>query len=134
MENHATDQLHSKMGHVQVAAARLPGEGKGLRKRRLQGVGKAQAVRGVVALDSFEPLLDFGLELRHSFLKLGVAEALDLRLEGIDGRDDRGHALDVALVLSADKPRDTFVNNLVYLHGSFQGSIRNPAWSARRGL
>ena len=44
MENHAADQLHVEMAHVELAAGHLPADREGFRKNIVKGFAGSQAL------------------------------------------------------------------------------------------
>ena len=68
VEAHAADELHIEMAHAQHPAGSLPGHGKGLRQKVVQGLPCSQ------------PLLEF---LREAY-QLVIGEILHLGLQSVD--------------------------------------------------
>ena len=86
MQDDAADQLHVEVPHVEDAAAGFADCGKGFG----QQIVERRAVR-----DSLFEINRFGG-------KIVIRELLHRRLQIVDGRDDRTHRLDFALVASAE--------------------------------
>ncbi len=85
VQHHAADQLHIEVAHVDEAASGFAHGGE----RGNQKVVERGAVR---------QLLAEGRGLPGQFL---IAQRLHLRLQSVDGFDDRHHRLHVARVLGA---------------------------------
>ena len=114
MQNHAADQLHVEVPHVERAAAGLADHGEGFGQDLIQDfLQRAVALGGTPAAAIL--VLGFGLELHpaeallDALAKLvglgaqfGVAEALHLRLERANARDQRPQALDLTLIPGAE--------------------------------
>ena len=94
VQHDAADQLDVEMPHVENAAAGFAHGGE----RRNQNIVERGALRD---------LLLEGDGLRGQFL---IGELLHARLHVVDGRDQRAHRLDVALVLGAENLRHHCVN------------------------
>ena len=86
VEDHAADELHVEVPHVQHAAARLAHDGEGL--------GQQVVERGAVG--------DARAELGRLRAELLVGEHLDRRLERVDLLDERSNCFQLALVLRAE--------------------------------
>ena len=94
VQDDAADQLDVEVPHVENAAAGFAHGGE----RRHQNIVERSALRDL--------LLERD-RLRGQFL---IGELLDAPLHIVDGRDQRAHGLDVALVLGAEDLRHHFFN------------------------
>ena len=86
VQDHAADELHVVVAHLEHAPARLAAHGEGLDEDVVE--------RGAV--------VELLLELGRLGLELGVGELLHLLFEGVDGLDPRPHPADGALVGGAE--------------------------------
>ena len=89
MQDHAADQLHVEVPHVEDAAAGFAADGEGFDQ---------QVVERCAVGERFFEFDGFGGEI-------DVARAAGFGLEIVDGGDDRAHRLDFALVLGAENFR-----------------------------
>ena len=99
VQDHAADELHVEVAHVQHAPGHLAAEGEGLGQDLVQ--------------DGLDVPVPFGRRLGHLLAKAGrpgleilLAQALHLGLEGIDGLDPRAEARQFPFVLGADDLMD----------------------------
>ncbi len=115
VQNHAADQLHIEVPHVEHAPSGFADHGKGLLKQFVENCFEhltalrfdfrlAIEVRGISIRvrrvgDRAETLLNTGAKLRRLGAEFVIGELLRLRLEGVDRHDARLQALDLALVL-----------------------------------
>ena len=86
VQDHAADQLDVEVAHVERALSRLPNDGEGLRQQLVQRLAVGQAL----------------LESRRLGAQLRVGQALDLRLEHVDGAHVVRVALDEPIVAAAE--------------------------------
>ena len=112
MQNHAANQLHVEMAHVEHTAARLADHGEGFLENLVEDiVCSLQALRVNLA-QAIKIGIKFVRDLRHpvlnlfsEFVGLGaqfmIRELLHLRLERIDRLYTRQQALDLALISGA---------------------------------
>ena len=116
VQDDAANELHVEVPHVEEAAPRLARKRKGGNDHRLERLLYALLERGFRRVRVFQLFLDLRLQLLVSRLEIGVGERLHFRFAGVDGRDGRLDALDVALVFGADKSRDNSVEYLGCFH------------------
>ena len=113
VQNHAADQLHVEMPHIQNTASGFAHYGEGLFQNLVQnGVGEvqallvelSQAVKVSVRLVGYlgKAILNSLPEVLGLAAQLLVGKLLDLRLQRIDRQDARHQPLDLAFVLGAE--------------------------------
>src|ERR1700722_16360857 len=116
VENHAADELHIEVAHVERAATGFANESECGNDGGLEGLHHQVFEAGIGRIGVFERSLDLLFESEELRFQLFVAERFDFGFARIDGRDERLQFLDVALVLGADESRDYAVNNLCCIH------------------
>ena len=128
MQDGTADQLNIEVAHAQRAAADFTNQGECGNQRRFGGFAQTQLVIRIGRVELGEAGLDFGLQLRRHRRKFGVGELFHLRLEGVDGFDDRVQGFHVAFVLGADETRDDAIDDFLYVHilsvGAFEPRMR----------
>ena len=92
VQDDAADELHVEVPHIEVAAARFANQGEGRHQRGIDRLAKLPLVIRVIAFESLEAALHFGLEGQGSLAELRIGELLHLRLEGVDLRHNRLNA------------------------------------------
>ena len=120
MQDHAADELHVEMAHVQEPPTRFAGQRKRRDQNRLEGLLHQVAEGRFGGVGVFEGFLNLLFQLEKAKLQIFVAERFDFGLEGVNSRDIGLQFFDVALVLGADKSRDYAVNNLRCIHECFR--------------
>ncbi len=113
VQNHAADQLHIEVPHIEHATSTFADHGK----RLLQQFVENRLQHGAALRFDFllpvgigvgfirnraQPLLNTGAKLRRPGAKFVVGELLHLRLQRVDRIDARLQALHFALVLSPE--------------------------------
>ena len=86
MENHAADQLHIEMPHVQLAAGHLAADGEGLGQNIVQGLPGLQALLELLGL------------VREGL----IGEWRQAGFQAIDPLDNRADGLDFTIVFTAE--------------------------------
>ena len=86
VQNHAADELHVEVPHVQRPAAGLAHDGKRLGQQVVERFAPARALA----------------QLRRASAQLGVGQRRGRGLELVDARDDRPQSFQLAFVLRAD--------------------------------
>jgi len=121
VQHDAAHELHVEVAHVQRALRRFAADGERFRQQvveRLLQIGLCRFHRSVIARnfllagvkrldDRPQPLA----KLDGFLAQLIVGHSRNFRLERIDVRDGRKHALDIALVLRAKNRSQYFVDH-----------------------
>ena len=95
VQDHAADQLHVEVPHVQHAASGFADDRERLGQQVVERL----------------PLLEAEAEFGGLAAQLLVGERRDRRLEGVDLRDDRREPLELALVGGAEDFREGFIDD-----------------------
>src|SRR5689334_513592 len=108
VEDHAADQLHVEVPHVQLAPGHFPTDGKGLGEDVIEGLSAGQ------------PLLE-----RLGLVGQGlIGEGSQTWFQGIDALDDRHQDLDFTVVLAAEDQIEYLCQHISLLMG-FQWDLRS---------
>ena len=121
VQHDAAHELHVEVTHVQGALRRLAADGERFRQQiaqRFLQIGLCSFHRDLVAghfflrrIEGFDDRTQAVAKLRSLSAKFVVRKFGNLRLERIDLRDERKHALHVALVLRAKNGCQYFVDH-----------------------
>src|SRR6266404_4346799 len=124
MQDHAADQLHIKMPHVQEAAACFADESERRHNYRLQSLLHQSAKSGFTSISVLQLFLHLRAQFREARLETFVAQRAHSSFLRVDLRDHRLQFFDVALVLGADKSSDDAVEYLCCFHGWVRRPLR----------
>ena len=116
VQNHAADQLHVEMAHVELAAADFADEGERGHENGCERFLHFGAVFGIFYVDALQLRRDLHLQFGGLNAEVLVGELLHFRLERVDLRDERLELLDVALVLRPDEKRNYIFNKPIGIH------------------
>ena len=135
VQNHAADQLHVEVAHVEHAPAGLAHHREGLHQQFFQCFFKCLIALGFnllnalgiglgLVLNMTQPLLNAAAELFGLGAELSVRQLLNLRLKSVDGLDLRHQPLEFTLVLGPEDLRYYSVDQSLFLGGRHSSRLQ----------